>query len=135
MNSIQNYGMTNYQIGFHSKKATVDSAKQQLEKLRTTKYFRDIYKSNEILTEEESKEVQAILEKYGLLKKATKAEIKSPDGDVLFIANPTQENIQAMTLKEKKDIEAAAQSMSDKSFALSSPKERMEAMSKLAELA
>ena len=69
------------------------------------------------------------------MKKATKTEIKSPDGDVLFIANPTQENIQAMTLKEKKDIEAAAQSMSDKSFALSSPKERMEAMSKLAELA
>ena len=69
MNTIQNYGMTNYQLGFQSKKTAARVLKKQLN-ANETLYFRrpEVKLPLEILAKvEERREIvkKAMLEKLG----------------------------------------------------------------------
>ena len=111
MNNVQSRGLGNYQVGFQSKNNVVNLAKDGI-KANATKYFRDIdRRASDFLTDEEAEKVQTILNKY--FPKPERTEIKSPDGDTLFICNPTKEELAQLSKKAKQDLQEAADNMNE----------------------
>ena len=121
MNSIQNYGMPNYQLGFKSKQKAGDILKQQLDIINATRCFRESY---EPIPEKVIKELKKVIKEHIASGKKLDLEetlktfvehkptnIMSPDGDVLLLKNfdsSTKEKIAGLFKKGLKigDIEA-----------------------------
>ena len=123
MKNVQMSALGNYQVGFQSKNNIVNLAKDSI-KANATRYFRNIdgYEKS-VLTSEEAEKVQSMLNKH--LQKPERIEIKSPDGDTLFISNPAKEELLQLSKKAKQDFDEAVDIIDAESKAKGSVYETM----------